>query len=109
MRGEDLNALGRIRSFSSTAAREREVQRQAISKSPKLSAVIWSSGEYLVLASSRPKACHSPSGTWASDSNPVVTAVTNATNRTIETSFRGCWPVCIYLLLAGRKTRTSRL
>ena len=109
MRGDDLNALGRIRSFSSTTAREREVQRQAISKSLKLSAVMWSSGEYLVLASSRPKACHSPSGTWASDGNPVVTTVTNTSNRAIKMSFRGCWPVCIYLLLAGRKTRTSRL
>jgi hypothetical protein len=41
---------------------EIDVQRHAISRSVKLSAVIWSSGEYLVLVWSPPVACHSPAG-----------------------------------------------
>jgi len=41
---------------------EIDVHRQAISKSVKFSAVIWSSGEYLVLVGSAPKTRHSPTG-----------------------------------------------
>ena len=66
MSGTALNCPGRMRSSRAATARDSDVQRHAIRRSVKLSAVIWSSGEYLVLAASRPIACHSPSGTpWA--------------------------------------------
>ena len=60
--GAVLNGPGRMASRSAATSPEIERHRQAISSSVKFSGVIWSSGEYLVLAPSAPNARHSPGG-----------------------------------------------
>ena len=60
-----MNWAGRMSGLRLVTSVEIDVHRQAISRSVKLSAVIWSSGEYLVFVGSAPKARHSPTGSDA--------------------------------------------